>query len=714
VAGGFNSSPFVTYGYADGSANTIRPTGITYPNGREIGFGYGSPGSASDAASRIEAITYGLGLVEETHYEYLGLGTIVEADHWQPSLRFTLVGTAGGDDPDTGDIYRGLDRFGRVKDLVWLDDGTNTDAVRIQHGYDRASNRLWRKDPVAASFGKAFDELYTYDGLDRLANMQRGTLNSNHTAVTNSTFAQCWTLDETGNWQQMRQDDTGAGTWDLVQTRTANPVNEITAITNSTGPTWAQPAYDAAGNMTTIPTGNPPGWSDLSVADWSGLSLDGWATMPLAGGPDSYTATYDAWNRLVTLTDGTNTVQENEYDPRNYRTIRKTYTAGVLDETRHYYYSTDWQVLEERLGSDPVTADAERQFVWGLRYIDDLIRRERDTNADGTPDERLYALQDPNWNVVAIADTSGDVQERFAYSAYGVPSVLTPDFGSRLSSNFDWEVLYSGYAWSKELEMYLVRNRHYCPSLGSWTGRDPVKYVRRHNLYEYCQWRPTSITDPLGLDPSLSPDVQRAVDACAGDPNCLRALEDVRKQITDTPRQSRYLPIENKCFNWLDDFLQNYPDYDPKNGRIELGKGTLVLEPLWLSTRGGKELITTRNRLGMVTGSMKDHGVVRVTFSPPGKPPQVAYFDLGSSTSLGHYGGDDHWFWPEEPGFQLEMDVENARKYSPEPSKYIPPEFRDPPGLTPSCAKVKGNVEVIPQGGYPGQFPPTNRTRVYE
>jgi len=483
VAGGFNSSPFVTYGYADGSANTIRPTGITYPNGREIEFAYGSPGTVNDAASRIGTIAYGQGLVEETHYEYLGLGTIVEADHWQPSLRFTLVGTDGGDDPDTGDIYRGLDRFGRVKDLVWRDDGTNSDAVRIQHGYDRASNRLWRKDPVAASFGKRFDELYTYDGLYRLATMQRGTLNGGHTAVTNSTFAQCWSLDETGNWHEMRQDDTGAGSWDLVQTRTANPVNEITAITNSTGPTWAQPAYDAAGNMTTIPTGNAPGWSDLSVADWSGLSPDGWATMPLLGGPDSYTATYDAWNRLVTLTDGANTIQENEYDPRAYRTVRKRYVGGVLDETRHYYYSTDWQVLEERLGTDPISAGAERQFVWGLRYIDDLVRRDRDTNADGTLDERLYALQDPNWNVVAIADTAGDVQERFAYSAYGVPLVLGPAFGSRQDSSFVWERLYAGYQYDGYV--YMVRARPLQPLLGAWIQRDPLGYVDGQNLYSY-------------------------------------------------------------------------------------------------------------------------------------------------------------------------------------------------------------------------------------
>lgn len=60
-------------------------------------------------------------------------------------------------------------------------------------------------------------------------------------------------LDATGNWDNFKQDDDGDGTWNLDQERTANPVNEITGITETTGPSWAPPAYDPAGNMTTLP-----------------------------------------------------------------------------------------------------------------------------------------------------------------------------------------------------------------------------------------------------------------------------------------------------------------------------------------------------------------------------------------------------------------------------------------------------------------------------
>src|SRR5690606_21594962 len=124
------------------------------------------------------------------------------------------------------------------------------------------------------------------------------------------------------------------------------------------------------------------------------------------------TATYDAWNRLVKLENGSGTVAEYEYDGLNRRTTKTT-----ASETRHAYFSDRWQVLEERVDS---STDAERQFLWGLRYVDDLVLRDRDTDGNGTLDERLYALSDALFNVVALTDDTGGVKERFAYQPYGL------------------------------------------------------------------------------------------------------------------------------------------------------------------------------------------------------------------------------------------------------------------------------------------------------
>ncbi len=48
-----STTPKVQYGYASGSANTIRPTTMTYPNGRVLTYGYGSSGGNNDAAGRV-------------------------------------------------------------------------------------------------------------------------------------------------------------------------------------------------------------------------------------------------------------------------------------------------------------------------------------------------------------------------------------------------------------------------------------------------------------------------------------------------------------------------------------------------------------------------------------------------------------------------------------------------------------------------------------
>ena len=202
-SGAVNTSitPKVQYGFANGSDNTIRFTTLTYPDGRVLTYNYGASDEIDDALSRVAALVDDD--MSSTHladYSYLGLRNFVEVDYTEPDVEYTLIGTAGGNDPDTGDIYRGLDRFGRVKDSYWYDYGSSMDVDRIQYGYDRAGNRTYRDNLVADALSKHFDELYSYDGINRLKDMDRGTLNDSKNEISNLQFAECWSLDETGNW----------------------------------------------------------------------------------------------------------------------------------------------------------------------------------------------------------------------------------------------------------------------------------------------------------------------------------------------------------------------------------------------------------------------------------------------------------------------------------------------------------------------------------
>ncbi|MEI8018455.1 MAG: RHS repeat-associated core domain-containing protein [Schlesneria sp.] len=487
------TTPLVQYAYANGSSNTIRPTTLTYPNGRAITVSYGTTGGINDSITRVDGLIDGSTTL--VNYAYLGLSVPVQTTYPQPSIQYTLLGSSTGTSP-AGDIYWGLDQFGRIIDSRWLNTGTSADVDRIKYGYDRASNRIWRQNPVATAAGAQFDELYTNDGLQRLKDMQRGTLNSTNTGITVPTFEQCWTLDPTGNWLGFHEATLGG--WPLDQSRTANTVNEITGITNTTGGSWATPTYDAAGNMTTIPRVSVPvgplNWATLTSTDWSNLTTDQWSSMDVgpssSGTGNAFTATYDAWNRLITIADASTgqTVQQNQYDARTFRTVILSYTAGVLLETRHSYFSSEWRCIEERVGT---ATTAERQFVWGVRYIDDHVLRDRGT-------ERLYALQDVNWNVTTIADVAGAIQERYAYTAYGTPAFLTSIFGLRSTSGFTWETLYSGYRLDRSSEIYSVRHRAYHPSLGCWVSRDLLGHDTDTNLFQYCAAQPYRRLDPFG------------------------------------------------------------------------------------------------------------------------------------------------------------------------------------------------------------------------
>ncbi|WP_245764674.1 RHS repeat-associated core domain-containing protein [Planctomicrobium piriforme] len=483
-----STTPRVEYNY-DTSDYRARPWLLKYPSGRQLIYTYGEEDSIDDSISRIAGIQDDLLVnVDLVNYSYLGLGTCVQAEMPEPDLLYTLASLDGSDDPDTHDIYTGLDRFGRIKDLRWWNTDAETDLSQVKYGYDRASNRIWRRNPLAPDNDQ--DWLYSYDGSQRLKEAQRGTLNSGHSSLDTRNFAQCWTLDETGNWQGFKQSDTGSS-WTLQQQRTANTANEITSINATTGKTWGNPRYDKNGNMTWIPRPESPqpSWATFTPDQWDTFTADEWAGFQSAG---AMTATYDAWNRLVKVTGAEGTLQENGYDARNYRITRKDYADGTLDETRQFYYSNEWQVLEERLAG---SSTPDRQYVWGIQYVDDLVFRDRSVSS--TLDERLYACQDANWNVTALVDRDGEVTERFEYDPYGKTYVLDPEFEPREESDYGWETTYCGYRWDQRTGLYQVRNRAYSPVTGTWVQRDPAGYLMGANLYQYVA--PLVLPDPFGL-----------------------------------------------------------------------------------------------------------------------------------------------------------------------------------------------------------------------
>ncbi len=61
------------------------------------------------------------------------------------------------------------------------------------------------------------------------------------------------------------------------------------------------------------------------------------------------------------------------------------------------------------------------------------------------------------------------------------------------------DIIYCGYKYEPETQLYYVRNRTYNPTLGRWIERDPIGYLAGPNLYEYAVGASVVATDPSGL-----------------------------------------------------------------------------------------------------------------------------------------------------------------------------------------------------------------------
>ncbi|WP_428940601.1 RHS repeat domain-containing protein [Fontivita pretiosa] len=310
----------------------------------------------------------------------------------------------------------------------------------------------------------------------RLTDYDRGDLNGTFSGISTLSFAQEWSLKAQGNWTSFKEDANGNGTFsdaaDLTQTRTHNKANEITDISGEQAGqvAWATPAYDAMGNVTSYPK---PGAMT-----------------------SSYTCKYDVWNRLTEVKDGANLVGAYSYDGLGRRITKKTYVSGQLDKTRQFFYTQQWQIIEERV--DGRTNPQERQYVWGIGYVDELVLRDRDSGDDTTLDQRHYALQDANYSLTCIVDTNGEAAERYTYTPYGTRSILDGIFGSLSASACDWNIGHQGLMHDTNTSLIYNRHRMLHPGLGRFMQRDHIGYKDGTNLYQAERTNPVKFLDPGG------------------------------------------------------------------------------------------------------------------------------------------------------------------------------------------------------------------------
>ena len=103
----------------------------------------------------------------------------------------------------------------------------------------------------------------------------------------------------------------------------------------------------------------------------------------------------------------------------------------------------------------------------------------------------LWLLADERQSVIALTDSSANLNYINRYDEYGVPQ----SNAGRLQ--------YTGQMWLPNAGAYHYRARAYAPQLGRFLQTDPLGYAAGANLYSYVAGDPINLTDPSGLDPII-------------------------------------------------------------------------------------------------------------------------------------------------------------------------------------------------------------------
>jgi RHS repeat-associated protein len=133
------------------------------------------------------------------------------------------------------------------------------------------------------------------------------------------------------------------------------------------------------------------------------------------------------------------------------------------------------------------------------------------------------------YSITAVTTSSGSVAERYAYTAYGQPTILDGSGSVLSSSAINNRYTYTGREWDQTLGLYHFRARWMSGLAGRFMGRDPIEFEgSQWNLYEFVSSRVTVAIDPFGMKWKLVPAGQGRCDVTSRETPCGDARKNGR------------------------------------------------------------------------------------------------------------------------------------------------------------------------------------------
>jgi RHS repeat-associated protein len=122
-----------------------------------------------------------------------------------------------------------------------------------------------------------------------------------------------------------------------------------------------------------------------------------------------------------------------------------------------------------------------------------------------SPDEATSATwhyqRNQQFSITAVTTSSGSVAERYAYTAYGQPTILDGSGSVLSSSAINNRYTYTGREWDQSLGLYHFRARWMSPKTGRFLTRDPIGYEADDpDLYRFAFGNVLIGLDPSGME----------------------------------------------------------------------------------------------------------------------------------------------------------------------------------------------------------------------
>ena len=521
--------------------------GIHYPSGRDLTLSHDGLDRVTEIEEEFQSTTSLL-----AKYSYVGTSRLSKCE--LPNGTSTRIELGNGD--------LAYDQVKRPTGLVHQKDAGPNRFVQRSFDYDRANNRV----SIARHDQAAVDQ-YTYDSLSRIAESRfDADFNGSAAPVASRNLStRSYAMNGSHDWREVNTVDGSGGS--NTTSYEANSVHEYTRV----GPAVLR--YDDNGSL--ISDGNVTGAGER-------------------------TFTYDSFNRLHSVTQGSQTTTY-QYDALGRRTKSSSSGAGTREID---FFHDGPRCIQERTNGGPRNGES-REFVFGLGANDVILSQ---TVAGPSPDRRFHHAG--IWDsTLALTNATGDVETRTLYDDYGRPfhSAGAPQ------GSYQNPVLFQGQRYDEESQLYYYRARHYDPILGRFLQRDPMGTWgdpgAHGNPYMGLRNNPINTVDPDGKLPILIPLAMIA----AGAVNVAISYGVAK--------------LMGKDYTWKDGAV------DFVVGGLSVTAAGVLMRGAALASRGGKVMLAARTAFGEAAIATAGDSVRHYVLNKKGQFDPVA-------TMGGHLAGN--------------------------------------------------------------------------